>query len=274
MNAELLKKLIAIGIEQAELELIDQEAMQRAVAIKLRKAAVNYLEAGKGPVAINFRESGAWINGTTYQSYLSVQSNNGEWGTSTEAAALGELLGYDVRVTETDTGRPPYSLKTVPTHHATSPTIHLYNQNNKHWHIEKDNPKKTLGDNNCLYNAFAQQLCVDVKKDATMVASAAPVKADVLQVDLVKIEEKMTDEEVRNELKLMANQKTQIEFDEKFARKLEELYCKNPHCDDEEELEKIAFNETRRMMPGLFSPKVATTGGEKIVSTYTHTNKQ
>lgn len=141
---------------------VDERYTQFRLARPLRSAAIAHLRYGETPRMIGFRDcyNGLYKDKFTshdLDSYLAHHNKNGVWGTEAQATALGDFFDFTVIVTEVADGeaRPPYKLhETDPSR----PTIHLYNSNNTHWYFYEGQGNKTIGDGNCLYNAFAQAL--------------------------------------------------------------------------------------------------------------------
>lgn len=120
----------------------------------LRKEAIEHLAYSQQISARSFRQEYLAAGLGSYQPFLNAQSKNGAWGTYLEAIALSEKYGVNLVVTPVS-----YGVKQNPIclYRADSPnakTVHLYNSNNTHWYVDS----KTLGDGNCLYNAFSQAL--------------------------------------------------------------------------------------------------------------------
>jgi hypothetical protein len=141
----------------------NREAVQGLLQAKLRELAIHHLRTANTPLARSFRGEYSAIAGAgafsaqTWNQYLDLQSKNGAWGHEIEFAALGELFGVDVVVTnERYETWCPYRASSDT---EAKPMIHLYNQSNTHWSV----PGGTRGDGNCLYNAFAQALFAEVK---------------------------------------------------------------------------------------------------------------
>lgn len=161
----LRNRLIQLGINIPK--NTNKEALQIQFAPVLRKMAIDHLRHGDGVVARGFRgESSAIKMGA--DDFLNSQERNGEWGTYIEATALAEILGCHLVVT-TKTGT--FGLYRAEDDNA--PVVQLTNFSNTHW-AHKD--EHTLGNGNCLYNAFAlalQDLTTEAEvKDKTQQKSA------------------------------------------------------------------------------------------------------
>ncbi len=158
----------------------NREAVQGLLQARLRELAIHHLRTANTPLARSFRgeysaiaEAGAF-SARTWNQYLDLQAKNGAWGHEIEFAALGELFGVDVVVTN-------HRNETWCPYRASSdteakPMIHLYNQSNTHWFVSGG----TRGDGNCLYNAFAQALFAEVKPTIAHEV-AAPESVPVLK---------------------------------------------------------------------------------------------
>lgn len=144
-------------------------AFQKSLAVKLRAKAIDNLRHGNGNVATGFRdnyekiasEAKALGLATTYSQFLEGQEQNGRHATDLEAASLGEIFECNVVVTTVNKiKRRLVEQKTFCIYKAGEqlPTVHLYCVDNNHWYTQKNKPRATLGDGNCLYNGFAQEL--------------------------------------------------------------------------------------------------------------------
>lgn len=139
----------------------DEITTQNELAARLRAAAIRHLEYADDIVARSFRGeylAAATSNSSSYKTFLRSQGRNGQWATDIEAAALGELFGVNVVVSsEITTGkmaRAPQDICIYRAADRNAHTVYIHNINNRHWYVNNN----TLGDGNCLYNAFAQEL--------------------------------------------------------------------------------------------------------------------
>lgn len=118
----------------------------------LRQSAIQHLRTSNKPVAKGFRaEHLAVVGKKPHQAFLASQGKNGAWGTYIEACALAEQLKVHLVISD---GKQTYCLYRAEDKAA--PVVHLHNRDNTHW--VSASAKETLGDGNCLYNAFAQEL--------------------------------------------------------------------------------------------------------------------
>ncbi len=128
--------------------------VQAKYAVELRAAAIKHLRTSSMPVATGFRGQYIHALSTCFEEFLSPQSKDKAWGTYIELTALAEKYNYTVLVTckngQQDT--------TVCLYRGSdnAPTLHLDNWSNTHWGVHGRRSQETLGDGNCLYNAFAQ----------------------------------------------------------------------------------------------------------------------
>lgn len=202
----------------------DNDQLQKQIAPRLRQLAVDHLAKSNLTVAKGFRAEYQNIGAGAYQSFLKRQAQNGAWGTDIEAAALGEALGCNVVVSSVRNGeqRKPFCLYRAGEE---SPSVHLHNVNNTHWYIDG---KDTLGDGNCLYNAFTQALAdhaiaaqkrenyfakTEVKEQTRILAA---IKQQMTPEDLAK----SYDAEEERISKLSAKEQKQIADDHALALKL------------------------------------------------------
>lgn len=137
------------GFDTEKIEALTQQELAR----KLREAAINHLENGDGVVAKGFRGEYSAVSLGDSKNFLREQAKNGSWATYIEAQALGEKLGCNVVVTYQRPGKDDTTWCLYRASEDT-PTVHLYNKNNTHWYVNNE----TIGDGNCLYNAFGQAL--------------------------------------------------------------------------------------------------------------------
>lgn len=149
-----------------------KEVDEDTLAAELRAIAMQHLRNGQGPVARAFRGFGDNLilddkkAGISSEDYINKQKNSGEWETYIGLCALGEVFGFNSAVTPITKGVPQYRKNGQPyeppmvfatAEDANAPSIHLFNSDNTHWHVELD-PKSTRGNGNCLFNGIAQKL--------------------------------------------------------------------------------------------------------------------
>jgi hypothetical protein len=130
-------------------------AMQKKAAPLLRRIAIEHLASGAGPIAQGFR--GAIQHPdmqAAYTSFLQDQAKDGAWGTYIELEALCEYFKVSGMVTTVNAQNQTWVAHRAEDNNA--PVIHLCNSNNTHWYVK--NSGDTLGNGNCLYNAFATGL--------------------------------------------------------------------------------------------------------------------
>ena len=164
-------KQLGIELELAQFAGAQRtRALQEALAPSLRKAAIEHLREGDGVVAKGFRgEYHAVSAGTSTQSFLAKQAQNGVWATYIEAEALAETLGCHLVVTPVTDGNEGDPICLRRAENDKTPVIHLYNSDNSHWYVDGN----TQGDGNCLYNAFAQALAAQVRSEKQMATEIA-----------------------------------------------------------------------------------------------------
>lgn len=150
--------------------------IQKKLAPILKQIAIKHLATAKTPAAMTFRGDHLQVTGQAYQDYLQAQSKSGAWGTDIEAVALAEALELNVVVTSVykDRTDATWCLHLQDTN---LPTIQLYNYGDYHWTNGKDS--STIGDGNCLYNAFAKGLkeLVAPKQQSTPLTSNSVFQA-------------------------------------------------------------------------------------------------
>lgn len=147
---------------------LDSGSVQEKLAAPLRALAIHQLQFSYNERAMLVREK-AQVNGfadiriagvvyakVTFQQFLDGMKCDGEWATDDLAAILGEALGVSIHLLN---GRPPYYLYDAG---KDAPVINLTNEDNVHWTFSG---KATLGDGNCLFNAFALGLQDLVRKE-------------------------------------------------------------------------------------------------------------
>ncbi len=169
----------------------DQIAIQAQLAKKLRDKAMAHLGTGKGVVAEGFR--GEYLASTdmpqpTYQAFLANQSRNGVWATYIEAMALGELMGCHVVVTPVKNGVEQQPICLYRAQDDSAEMVHLYNSNNNHWFVNE----QTIGDGNCLYNAFAQAIHAKV----TPAAVVTPTEPSKVNPKLIEISQRAIEQSI------------------------------------------------------------------------------
>jgi len=154
--------------------------LQQLWAPTLRASAIKHLAESDSPVGQGFRGEYGFTKTSrtdTYQTYLEKQAKNGTWGTDIELISLSEDYQVNVVVTSFTKGVPsePFVLHRVDNPEA--PLIHLFNVDNKHWSYNNE----TLGDGNCLYNAFAQALGAIHRQNNPVFENKSYTNAELLQ---------------------------------------------------------------------------------------------
>ncbi len=175
--ASLLARLKQLSIQHTAFTQ-DEIALQKNLAPILRKKAVDYLGNGNGVVAKGFRGEYIASGLGHYQQFLLSQSQPGVWGTYIEAVALGELMGCHVVVTPVKTGVEQAAICLYRATNDNAPVIHLYNSNNTHWYVKSATP--TVGDGNCLFNAFAQALKAKVAPELRFTESSVTTSTSTI----------------------------------------------------------------------------------------------
>ena len=140
-------------IEQLSLTSSSNE-LQLLAAKKLREAAINHLASSQGIMARSFRGEYLASQLGDYKAFLQTQAQNNVWATYIEACALGEMFDHNVLVTLYNDGKKQSTICLYRSERSNAPTITLCNSDNTHWYFDQN----TLGDGNCLYNAFLQAL--------------------------------------------------------------------------------------------------------------------
>lgn len=173
----------------------DQIAIQAQLAKKLREKATAHLREGKGVVAEGFRGEylpSADMPQPTYQAFLANQSRNGVWATYIEAMALGELMGCHVVVTPVKNGVEQQPICLYRAQDDSAEMVHLYNSNNNHWFVNK----QTIGDGNCLYNAFSQAIQAKVAPAPVVVAPSEPHQASKVNSKVIEMSQRAIEESI------------------------------------------------------------------------------
>lgn len=185
----------------------DETSIQTQLAARLRKLAIANLDTGAGVVAKSFR--GEYLNSGLgdYHAFLAGQSKPKVWGTYLEATSLGEALGCNVVVTPVKKGMYQDPICLYRTSDEKAPTVNLYNSNNTHWYVNK----KTMGDGNCLYNAFAQaiQTVINPERSRAIAPAAAPMEQTLAHTTFFNTEQ--NNHAMKEELNTIKYQQTILE---------------------------------------------------------------
>lgn len=150
---------------------ISETDFQLILAPFLRASAIQHLREAQTVYAQTFREQYEAIvaalnnheegDASSLDTFFEQQSRAGVYGTDIEAGALAELL--DVTFACTLVGDNLCANKNTPyvgyrPERVNAPIVHLYNTPGDHFFVEEGFYQSTLGDGNCLYNGFAQNL--------------------------------------------------------------------------------------------------------------------
>lgn len=143
-----------------------QEYQIKTKAAFLRTEAIEHLRGGEGVVAESFRKEYKKIFGAPYRTFLDKQGKNGVWGTYLELSALGELYKFKIVITSKDNGQENTWVLYEPENpdQVSYPTLYIHCEENRHFTYKGlkvdgnyyPHHGDTLGDGNCLYNAFGQ----------------------------------------------------------------------------------------------------------------------
>jgi hypothetical protein len=161
----------------------NEKTVQELLAPELRAATIRHMRTSLSPMMVEFRKEYKKIHSQSQEvlqkdlpSFLQHSAVSQNWATDVHANALGNLFNVNVLVTTMNGAIP---LKTFIIHSSSvssAPTIHLYNDRDVHWYIDPSRRDSTLGDGNCLYNAFAQalqqQALLEMNKKTSQVASS------------------------------------------------------------------------------------------------------
>lgn len=172
----LLEKLKELNFPEEMLSM-NSISLQLLQAPQLRRLAIQFLAKSNHPKARSFRGEAIATGLGEFKYFLSDQAKDKTWGTYLEAEALAALFDVNLVVT---TVKNNIQQKPICLHRAesnTAPTIHLYNSNNTHWYVNQ----QTIGDGNCLYNAFAQALQTTAQQEAGIEAVATPAACATTQ---------------------------------------------------------------------------------------------
>lgn len=159
---------------------LDPQTVQEELAGSLRAIAVHQLRTSNKPKTKLLREKGR-LNGftdiridttvypkVTYAEFIAAMQRDKQWATDDLAIVLGEALGMSVYI-QMDNNEFSYVAYEAGSE---APVINLTNKGNVHWTFSD---KPTMGDGNCLFNAFALGLHHLVGKE---VADKARQKLD------------------------------------------------------------------------------------------------
>lgn len=146
--------------------------LQKTLAPHLRRLAIESLKTTTVEQCVVFRTNYNYVIGSLNEDersegdydnidiYYQEQGKNSVYGQGNEAIALADKLQLNYASTTND------NRFTNHFHSESAETVHLYNQINHHFFVEKDAPWSTIADGNCLYYGFAQHLRLFVLKEA------------------------------------------------------------------------------------------------------------
>lgn len=163
-------------------EEISEHHLQEILGAFLRALAVKHLENGGTEITRTIRDQYNAIiseidtkepgDEASFETFLTNQSKNGVYATDLLANSLAELLGVTYKSTAVDSNHMSrenqnitYTGYAAPT--ANAPVVHLFNQTNVHFFVTEGDFNSTLGDGNCLYNGFAQNLAEHIRHERT-----------------------------------------------------------------------------------------------------------
>lgn len=137
----------------------NETKLQKILSSFLREKTVDYMRNAKSECMLNQREKfemqvladGPFDEYHTWDSLIEGQKKDTKWGTNFEAVALADLLDLGLLVSWD--GRAPRRLREISEGNL---IISLF-QSGNHWFLE-DGSSETLGDGNCLYNAFSRAI--------------------------------------------------------------------------------------------------------------------
>lgn len=162
----------------------------------LRKEAIEHLARSKQISARSFRQEYLAAGFGNYQNFLNDQKKNGVWGTYLEGIALSEKYGVNLVVTPVTGGIKQNPICLYRAENPDAKTVHLYNSNNTHWYVDS----QTMGDGNCLYNAYAQELFrleVLTPQEAGLTEKLSPEKSTEVSITELSIFHHKHDDETR-----------------------------------------------------------------------------
>ena len=249
----------------------DENELQRVLAPLLRARTIQYM--GQEPSPSQYVRAGKQAYDTlaeqrvfsrSYTENLDYQGRRGVWATEVEAGALADLLDITLVVTPIRLGVEQTSLSPRRAQDTEAPVVKIYNSNNIHWYFYENQYGGTIGDGNCLYNAFAQAIRqillfertkqesntqkellgkIDSQEITTLSAEALLNKVSVQ----VKSSEKKEQKQKEHPPKKMSGEEQQqiMAFLNKFQAQLEILRRKA------NELEAHSLKDTRYINPAI-----------------------
>jgi hypothetical protein len=192
----------------------------------LRKEAIEHLAKSKQISARSFRQEYLVTGFGTYQNFLNDQKKSGVWGTYLEAIALSEKYGVNLVVTPVTRGVKQNPICLYRAESPDAKTVHLYNSNNTHWYVDS----QTMGDGNCLYNAYAQELFrlgIITPQEAGLTEKLSPTKSTEVSITGLSIFHHKYDDETRTRqeaiLSAISKAPTPAEKEQDFNRERERI---------------------------------------------------
>ena len=140
-----------------------QELGRRQVATNLRSKNSRHQQRGLSQNEIQSHQAAINVFGeVAFENYLQHQAQNTIWGEDVDAASLADLLDITMIVTlvsiDSEGRYAEHLTYKVRECSEDRPSIHCYNADRNHWFFYPVSYSETIGDGNCLYNAFAQSL--------------------------------------------------------------------------------------------------------------------
>jgi hypothetical protein len=144
----------------------DDDILQRTLAPILRKYTMKHLRDLNNKYSLDFALSAPVSGMAEYQdleAYYKWQETNSNWASYIEAGALADLFNITALAAMSTTHINDRGEATI-THGNTwplkvasenRPVMRFYNVNDTHWYCHEYSSGMTIGDGNCLYNAFA-----------------------------------------------------------------------------------------------------------------------
>jgi hypothetical protein len=148
MSLKKILKKLHITVTSEDLTL-SSNTFQQKFAPVLRQLAVDNLEGGSHPICQAFRDSikdklSIWLENEKTARY---------WASDDSARSLAQLLNFDLYIQNNN--EPAYLA--YESDELSAKKIVLKNIYNTHWQ-NMGTKEATLGDGNCLFNAFAQSI--------------------------------------------------------------------------------------------------------------------
>lgn len=172
------------ALQQLFLQTTENQ-IQTILAPFLRDVTINHMRNSElSEYAIAFRTAFLQrLEPTDLLEYLTLQARNREWATEVEAGALADLLDMRVKITTVNDGVPQTPFVVGLENDSREPLVHLYNENNTHWYLYEGQSYRTIGDGNCLYNAFAQIIWHMVRNENQLNMQRNALVSEPLEID-------------------------------------------------------------------------------------------